>query len=175
MRPPIDRDDFENTGLAPDQYEEELAAPEDQSGLLGDMRPTDESGLVGTPKSPDNTGLLGSTSGPYDESITDGGRYESTADDMGLSGQARTPETELLDPGYNPRIGNAGTLDDINRAGQPGAPDHRRGYPRMPSQPDASGYSGTANRPGYPDQTGTQDQVSYGDQSGASSSDESGS
>lgn len=125
-----DRDDLENMDMSPDQLDEELSAPEDQTGLVGDVRSADESGLVGTPESPDNTGLLGSTGAPYGGDPRDAGGYDSVVEDLGGdlggSGQTRTPETELLDPDYNPRLGNAGTLDDLNRSGHPGMPDYQR-------------------------------------------------
>lgn len=171
-------DEIENGPARRDQLDEEFVAPQDQTGLAGSPQSPDDSGLVGTPDSPDNTGLVGSTGAPgIDQTAAGGtlygndtgytGNYGSGSGGPGLSGRTRTPESELLDPGYNPRIGNAGRLDDLNRTGQPGTPNYDPDNPSVPGRPIPSGYSGAPNSPGIPNQAGTQDQTTYSSQSGA--------
>ncbi|MGH2515154.1 MAG: hypothetical protein ACRDHP_05815 [Ktedonobacterales bacterium] len=182
-------DDSDTGASRRDQLGQEMAGPQDQTGLAGSANSPDNSGLAGTPNSPDNSGLAGSSGAPVSDQGLEGGGtsygndtdytgvsgsgvgtdtsftgdYGTSVGGPGLSGQTRTPESELLDPGYNPQVGDAGRLDDLNRVGQPGAPNDN------PDQPTPSGYSGTADNPGIPDQAGTQDQTMYTNQSGATS------
>lgn len=188
---PEDRD---NTTPRQDQLGQELAGPEDQTGLAGAPDSPDNSGLVGTPNAPDNTGLAGSSGMPRTDQAISGdaaygndtgftgtsgygndigntgntGAYGAGTGGPGMSGQTRTPETDLLDPGYNPQIDQSGDrLDDLNRAGQPGTPDYDPDYPSAPGQPTPTPYSGAPNNPGIPDQAGTQDQTTYTNRSGS--------
>lgn len=163
-----------------DQLDEELAAPEDRTGLVGAADTQDDSGLAGTANMPDNTGLAGSSGAPVprtDEAVAGDpaygndtgftGNYGAGIGGPGMSGQTRTPDSELLDPGYNPKVDASDRLDDLNRVGQPGTPGYEPDYRSAPGQPAPSPYSGSPSSPGIPDQAGTQDQTTYTSRSGS--------
>lgn len=114
-------------------YSDEQAGPPDESGLLGEPISPNNSGLVGTPNSPDNSGLVGS--GQTDVAAGVGDIGEDSAE---------LPDQQLLQPGYNPPVGDAGRLRDVERGG-----------------PNPGGYSGAPGQPGIPDQAGTLDQTTY--------------
>lgn len=178
-------DDIENGITQRNQLGQELAGTQDQTGLAGSPQSPEDSGLVGTPNSPDNSGLAGSSGAPRtDQGVpTDAaygndtgytGNYGAGVGGPGMSGQTRTSESELLDPGYNPQVGDAGRLNDLNRVGQPGTPNYNPDYPSTPGQPTPTGYSGAPGTPDIPDQAGTQDQTTYTNQSGAMPSQDDG-
>lgn len=94
-----------------------------------------------------NTGMYGApATGPSNTSNTSNtGTYGSGSgsSDIGET-SAELPDQQLLQPGYNPPVGDAGRLQDIERGG-----------------PNPGGYSGAPGQPGIPDQAGTLDQTTY--------------
>lgn len=119
----------------------EPLGPADESGLVGEPRSPNNTGLVGAPTEPDNSGLVGSEQ----INATDTGVYGTgTGGDYSGQNSAELPDQQLLQPGYNPQVGTAGRLQDLERGG-----------------PNPGGYSGAPGQPGFPDQAGTLDQTIY--------------
>lgn len=139
------------------------------SGLFGEPNSPDNSGLVGRDRtdfvdtagttgaygtgnaggiggygSDGNTAARYGTSGDTDIAGPTGygarGMSAGGEDDIGqISGEL--PDQQLLQPGYNPQIGDAGRLQDIERGG-----------PNPEGWSEASGQSGTRDRTGSFDQ-----------------------
>lgn len=149
-----------NQNPYPDDRERE--GPVDESGLVGEFDAPNNTGLAGTPNPPDNSGLAGSgqidtadnaglldnTSGPsragvYGEPTTgpsntsNTGTLGSGVDGMDYTGQqsGELPDQQLLQPGYNPQVGDAGRLQDLEREG-----------------PNPTGYTGMSDRDAYANQ-----------------------
>lgn len=133
-------------------YSNDPNSPVNESGLVGEPNTPNNSGLAGTPDSPDNSGLVGSgqrdvgDNAGYDTNAEPGTAGLAGAGGMSGTGQqsGELPEQQLLQPGYNPPVGNAGRLQDIERGG-----------------PNPAGYSGAPGQPGMPDQAGALDQTTY--------------
>lgn len=139
-----------NTNQNPYPIDPEHEQPIDESGLVGESDSPDNTGLVGSPGPLDDSGLEGS--GEIDVAGTTGyGTDTVRPDQTGLAGTSGTgttdyagrdstelPDQQLLQPDYNPQVGDAGRLQDLERGGS-----NPTGYDAAPGQ------SGTADQPMY--------------------------
>lgn len=142
-----------NQNAYPDDLERE--GPVDESGLVGEFDSPNNTGLAGSPDAPDNSGLVGT--GQIDAAGNAGydtyDTYDTHTDEsdqtglVGTTGAAETygagadytgqnsaelPDQQLLQPGYNPEVGDAGRLQDLERDG-----------------PNPTGYTGASDRDVY--------------------------